>query len=196
MAEDDKRVPDGPSEQRTEEEDILGPYWAAMRRLRGADTPPEPTPEERTARTHPGEMVIATARGPLVRIQPDGRVIYGEGYTPDETAVTLWEAIGRRRPDFEARINYLNMLELHVALLYVCDEAYEAAQRARVQDPTEHNRQREELSRASLEMRVHGVIEFAREFGTLRPDLIAMARRTRPGGGGGPQGEPGGGNPT
>ncbi len=193
MADDDKRVP----EQRAEDEDLLGPYWAVMRRMRGADTPRgEPTPEERTGRLYPGEMVIGTPRGPLVRIQPDGSIIYGEGYTPDEAAVTLWEAIGRRRADFEARVNYLNMLELHVALLFVCDEAYETAQRERVANPTEHNRQREELSRASLEMRVHGVIEFAREFGTLRPDLIAVARRARPGVAGGGQGGPeGGGDP-
>lgn len=121
-----------------------------------------------------------------MRIQPDGTVLYGEGYTPDEAAVMLWEAIGRRRPDYQVRLTYLDMLELHVALLAVADQAYENAQtavRAAVgnAETTEREREglrfREEMSRRSLETRVHGIIEFAREFAIQRPDLIDQARR-------------------
>jgi hypothetical protein len=57
---------------------------------------------------------------------------------------------------------------------------------------TEYERQREELSRRNLEMRVHGVIEFAREYASMRPDLIRMARAHTPGG----QNPPGGGQPS
>ncbi len=199
MADDDKRALTGegagPASEQRSEDDLLGPYWAVMRRLRGADVPKEPTPEERAARRFPGELVIATSSRELVRIQPDGRIIYGPEYTPDETAVTLWEAIARRRADFEARVTYLDMLELHVALLAVADQAYEAASvavRSALGNAETTEREREalrfrmDMSRRSLETRVHGMIEFCREFAGLRPDLIAMARRTVPGAHGGP----------
>jgi hypothetical protein len=132
---------------------------------------------------HPGELVICGPGGErLVRIQPDGSIIYGEHYTPDEAAVSLWTAIGQRRLDFEGRMQYLNLLELHIALLAVSDAAYEVAQRAaREEGATETERFREEMSRRSLETRVHGIIEFAREFAMMRPDLVAQARRVVPG---------------
>lgn len=184
---DDKRNPGGAGEQPGSQDDLLSPYWAVMRRMRGADEPQPPTPEEAAARTYPGELVIATsAKRVLVRIQPDGRIIYGEEYTPDETAVELWTAIARRRADFEARMQYINLLELHIALIAVADQAYEAAQTAvraamANAETTEREREalrfREDLSRRNLETRVHGVIEFAREFASVRPDLLAQARR-------------------
>jgi hypothetical protein len=188
MAEDDKRDPGGAgADEQPPQNDLLSPYWAVMRRLRGADGPRPPTPEQLIAAAHPGELVIATAGRTLVRIGPDGSVTYGEGATPDEAARALWESIARHRADFESRLTYLNMLELHVALLAVADQAYEAAQNAaRAPGATENERFREELSRASLETRVHGIIEFAREFAHLRPDLIALARRGMPGAQGGP----------
>jgi hypothetical protein len=182
---DDKRAPGG--NPGAGEEDLLSPFWAV---LRGPRPGPEETPEDRAGRSHPGELVIATSMNRvLVRIQPDGTIAYGDGYTPDEAAVTLWEAIARRRPDFDARIRYLDLLELHVALIAVTDQAYEAAQAAaRAEGATENDRFREEMSRRNWETRVHGIVEFAREYASMRPDLIAQARRLMPGGQGGPQG--------
>lgn len=184
---DDKRSPGGAAEPPGPQDDLLSPYWAVMRRMRGADEPKPPTPEEEAAKTYPGELVIATsAKRILVRIQPDGRIIYGDEYTPDEAAVELWTAIARRRADFEARMQYINLLELHIALIAVADQAYEAAQMAvraalANAETTEREREalrfREDLSRRNLETRVHGVIEFAREFASVRPDLLAQARR-------------------
>jgi hypothetical protein len=196
---DDKRDPGGAAgEQPGPQDDLLSPYWAVMRRLRGADGPRPPTPEEQVARSHPGELVIAASRDRvLVRIQPDGSIIYGENYTPDEAAVTLWTAIAARRPYFEARMRYMELLELHVALIAVADQAYEAAQgavRAALgnAETTEREREalrfREDLSRRNLETRVHGIIEFAREFASQRPDLVRMARRMVPGGQDEPEG--------
>jgi hypothetical protein len=186
MANDDivKRDPGGAKDlERTEDSpDLLSPFWAVMHRMRGGDRPREPTPEERVGQAHPGELVIATADRVLARIGPDGTVVYGEGATPDEAARELWEAIARHRPHFDARMNYLNLLELHVALLAVADQAYETAQAAAMAPgATENERFREEMSRRSLETRVHGIIEFAREFASMRPDLIATARRGVPG---------------
>ena len=179
---DDSNRPGNTGDPKDREEDLLSPYWAIMRRKAGARELPDPTPEERAGKTYPGELVIGTGRGVLVRVQQDGTLIYGDNYTPDEAAVTLWTEIGRRRGDFEARMQYLDLLELHIALLAVSDAAYEAAQRvSRGPSSTDHDRQREELSRASLEMRVHGIIEFAREFANIRPDLVAQARRMVPG---------------
>ncbi len=160
-----------------------------MRRMRGGDQPREPaTPQERIAAAHPGELVIATANRTLVRIGPNGEVTYPDGATPDEAARALWESVGRQRDQFERRTRYLTLLELHVALLFVTDQAYETAQNARkaaegnaetTERYREELRQREELSRGELETRVHGIIEFAREFALLRPDLIETARRGR-----------------
>ena len=184
MADEPNNRPDDGrgAEQQPAPENDLAPYWAAMRRLRGADGPREPSPEERTGRLYPGEMVIATEGRVLCRIQPDGTLIVEEGYTPDRAAVALWEAVAARMPGFEARRNYLHLLELHIALLALSDEAYEAAQRAaRAEGATDHDKLREELSRRSWETRVHGIVEFAREFAHLRPDLIETARRGMPG---------------
>jgi hypothetical protein len=180
---DDERDPASPEPAGDAEEDLVGPYWAIMRRMAGPRPPVEETAPERVGRTYPGELVIASGRGgAIVRIQRDGSIVYGEGYTPDEAAVQLWTAIGRQRPHFEERMRYMDLLELHIALLCVADEAYEAAQRAaHVDGASANDHQREELSRHSLEMRVHGLIEFAREFAPLRPDLMAMARRVASG---------------
>lgn len=178
MAEADDRdeVPTGNDGDK--EEDTLGQSWAALRRLAGPQKPRPLYPEEETAREHPGELVIGTRKNPIVRIQKDGSVIYGDGYTPDLAAVELWTSIGKRRIDFDRRMQYLDLLELHIALLAVADAAYEAAQRATwASNGSDHERQREERSRASLEMRMHDLIEFAREFADRRPDLMAQARR-------------------
>lgn len=170
---------DGDDDRPEQDDDLLTPYWAVMRRMRGADRPREPqTPQERLAQAHPGELVIATANRVLVRIGPDGAVAYEEGATPDDAARALWEAVARRRADFDRRMRYLELLELHIALIFLADQAYEAAQlAARAPTATAADQQREELSRRSLEVRVHGIIEFAREFALLRPDLIDIARR-------------------
>jgi hypothetical protein len=172
-------------DDKRDEEDQLGPYWAVLRRSRGER---EPTPEERVSGEHPGDLVIATDRNRvIVRIHPDGTVAYGEGYEADDAARALWEAIGRRRLDFDRRLNHLQLLELHVALVAAADESYEQAQR-RAQEPTaqEIDRFQEELCRRNLEARVHGMIEFAREYVVNRPDLVELARSVRiPGSGSG-----------
>jgi hypothetical protein len=182
---DDDRGPEGGDNTATPEEAALASSWALMKRLAG---PRVVTPEAATAKRYPGELVIATETAVLCRIQPTGNIIYEDGYTPDEAAEGLFMAIARKRVDYDLRMQYLNMLELHIALLAVSDAAYEAAQRAarfNEQEPAPYLldalRQREERSRASLEMRVHGIIEFAREFANIRPDLVAQARGMVPG---------------
>lgn len=144
-----------------------------MRQMQGSR---EVTPEEAVAQSHPGELVIATStKRVLVRIQPDGTIIYGEGYTPDEAAVELWMAIARQGTNFHARMRHLNMLELHIALIAQADQAYEAAQHAaKAPDATEADKFREEMSRLAWESRVHGLVQHAREFAAHRPDLMRL----------------------
>jgi hypothetical protein len=178
MADNERRedTPEAPADAGPREED-LGAYWAVMRRMRGAEDPRPLTPEEEAARVHPGDLVIGTSRNrTLVTIHPDGTIGYGEAYSPDEAARVLWESIARRRPDFEARLRYMDLLELHIALIAVTDAAYEAATiAARAPGAGVLEEQRVELSRRDLEVRVHGIIEFAREYATMRPDLIRQA---------------------
>src|SRR5690606_28766198 len=45
------------------------------------------------------DLVIRTASRILVTIKPDGRLVYGDGYTPDEAARALWEALARKRAE-------------------------------------------------------------------------------------------------
>jgi hypothetical protein len=51
--------------------------------------------------TDPGPMSlrIQTGKSPeaFVTIQPDGTIIYGKDYAPDEAAKALWDAVGGER---------------------------------------------------------------------------------------------------
>jgi hypothetical protein len=48
------------------------------------------------------DLVIGTsASRVLVTIKPDGRLIYGPDYTPDEAAAVFWDALARRRAQVE-----------------------------------------------------------------------------------------------
>lgn len=40
-------------------------------------------------------LSIENAEGALVKIRPDGSIVYGQKYTPDEAAKIFWEAMGK-----------------------------------------------------------------------------------------------------
>lgn len=170
---DEEQAPNGTAEPNDGED--LAVYWAAVRGPR----PERPlTPEEQAAKAFPGSLTIGTATNWLIRIHNDGTLEYGPEYTPDEAAVTFWEAMGRRRIQSEERFLQIAMMELHYALLQEADRAYETAQRrARREGATEHDRMMEEMSRRDLESRMHEIIEFSRELVAQRPDLAARVRR-------------------
>lgn len=173
-----------PPDDDTEGPNELRAYWDVQKRMWGPREEPEPTGPERLRSSVPrGSLVIGAGNGRwLVAIAADGSITYGEGYTPDEAAVTLWETIGRRRLEMERRLDHIQMLEMHLALVAAADEAYEVAQRlAKAPEATENERFREEMSRNDLETRVHGIIEFAREYVGMRPDLIELGQRLRRG---------------
>lgn len=75
------------------------------------------------------DLIIATtASRILVRIKPDGTLIYGPEYTPDEAADVFWQALARRRADAEVK----EVFARHVhALLLVAGQADLANQSAR-----------------------------------------------------------------
>lgn len=141
------------------EDEGLTEFWEDIRR----PGPPE-LPEQRTARAHPGVLVIGTSADRiLVRIHPDGRLEYGEGYTPDEAAQVFWEAMARRRGDYEARLVFFAAMEQLLLGVGRADIAYETAQRrALALGATEHDKFTEDMSRRNLETQVHTLIEFAR----------------------------------
>ena len=138
--------------------DDLTEFWDALRgqfRI---------TSERRLGDAHPGDLVIATSMDRiLVRIHPDGTLTYGPEYTPDEAAVTFWTAMAQRRLQMEERLLHFALMERLLTSVGRADLAYERAQtRARAPESTPHDREMEEMSRRSLEGRVHEVIEFAR----------------------------------
>lgn len=47
------------------------------------------------------DLVIGVPGRVLVVIKPDGRLVYGPSYTPDEAAAALWEALARKRVEAE-----------------------------------------------------------------------------------------------
>jgi hypothetical protein len=47
---------------------------------------------------HPGELVLGTNRDRiLVRIQPDGQLLYGKDYDPNEAAEVFWTALATKQ---------------------------------------------------------------------------------------------------
>jgi hypothetical protein len=156
-----------------EEDNELSAYWNDLRREGGPEIP-----ERRFAREHPGDLIIGTSKERmLVRIHPDGQLTYGPEYTPDEAAVTFWEEMGRRRLESEARIIQIMATERLLARIGQADLAYERAQRrAQTDTASEHDRFMEEMSRRSLEARVHELVEFARGIYLGRPDLQEQVR--------------------
>ncbi len=156
-----------------EEDNELSAYWNDLKREGGPELP-----ERRFAREHPGDLIIGTSKErELVRIHADGQLTYGPEYTPDEAAVTFWEAMGRRRLESEERIIQIFATERLLARIGQADLAYERAQRrAREDAASEHDRFMEEMSRRSLEARVHELVEFARGLYLGRPDLQEQVR--------------------
>ncbi len=81
-----------------------------------------------------------------------------------ENADSPWEATGRQMGGEDQRIMHDAMRQL-VIRVGEADLAYERAQRRALADKaTEHDKLMEEMSRRSLETRVHELIEFARGF--------------------------------
>lgn len=131
----------------------------AWEMLRGA---PVPTPEfpDRS----PGDFILGTNTGRVVlRITTAGKVELGPGVDLDEASELFWTNLALKRVGMVERLTHLDLMEQILLRVGESDAAYERAQiRAQAEGATEHDRMMEEMSRRSLETRVHGLLEFAR----------------------------------
>lgn len=141
----------------TKPDDKLESFWESVRGQ------PVPEPDTRHFDNHPGELVIGTHARILVRIQPDGQLSYGEGYTPDEAAEEFWTAMALKRRGMEERLMHLGLME---QLLVQIGRADLRTERARIhaarEGATEEDRFAAERTMGHLESLVHQMIEIAR----------------------------------
>jgi len=155
----------------TKPEDDLKGFWEDVR----AQTLPEP--DLRHFNAHPGELVIGTQGRVLVRIQPDGQLRYGEGYTPDEAAETFWTAMALKRSGMEERLMHLGLLE---QLLVRVGHADLRTERARIhaarEGATEQDKFIAERCMGNLESLVHQMIELGRGLALRVPEAPVQVR--------------------
>ena len=110
-----------------------------------------------------GELVIGTSEGVLVAIAPNGTLTYGPNYTPDEAAKMFWEALARRRTDYEQRLVFITHVEKLLARVGEQDLRTETARtRAAAQDASPHDHFQAKRAMDQLNMYWHELIEFAR----------------------------------
>ena len=161
-----------PTTQAEGEEESLKADWEL---LRGQNIPdPEPTFPDR----NPGDFVLGTSSGRIIlKITKEGRVQLGPGVDLDEAAELFWTNLALKRRDMEARLLHFDVMEQMLLQVADADRAYEAAQlRTRRPDAQAIDFQNEELARRSLEVRVHGMIEFSRGLRRPLPDPESPAR--------------------
>jgi hypothetical protein len=112
---------------------------------------------------NPNELVIGTSSGRvLVRIQPNGDLSYGEDYTPDEAAKEFWEAIARRRSDYEVRLVFITHVEQLLARVGEQDLKVEAAREKAQKSEDPRDSFSAEMAMSQLQLLWHELIEFAR----------------------------------
>lgn len=159
------------------DDEPLEVYWDDLRvaRLR-AD--PEPTPAEALrALVDPGDMVIGTsAKRILVIIKPNGELVFGPDYTPNEASMVFWEAMGQARLAMEDRLLLIQHMESILVRLGRQDMECERIRRlaAEEQDPIikAQRTQEAELAIGRLNMVAHQAIELGR--GLIRRPEIPM----------------------
>lgn len=127
------------------------------------------TPED----LQPGEVAFGRmGREWLVRICPDGTVVFGQEYTPDLAAAEFWKALAARHPNValrqetdeeHARRVFTEAMETLLVRVGKADLRNEAMQfAANREQATEHDRFQAQLALSNLEVLVHQVIEYAR----------------------------------
>ena len=147
-----------------EDNESLESYWELVRGR------PVPEPDLKHFDVHPGELVIGTQGRVLVRIQPDGQLRYGEGYTPDEAAETFWTILALKRKGMEDRLRHLSILEQLLVRVGQADLQTERARlKAHSEEATEHDRFMAEMAIHNLELLVHQAIELGRGLALRSP---------------------------
>src|SRR6185369_15828787 len=91
-----------------EDELPLEVYWDA---LRGRREPVHTVPLFKDL-ADPNDMVIGTsANRVLVIIKPNGELIFGPEYSPQEATMIFWESMGQRRLQMEDRLLLVQHME-------------------------------------------------------------------------------------
>lgn len=153
------------------EDDPLEVYWDDVRVARRRAPPPIDDAAARLrAEVESNDMVIGTSRDRLlVVIKPDGRLLFGPEYNPDEAAMAFWEAMGRYRYQFEERVLLIQHMEALLTRLGAAD-LYLEGLRLRAAEGEEAAGQQAGGGLVALERLVHQTIELGRGL-ARRPDM-------------------------
>jgi len=154
-------------------------YWDDLRVAPHRRTP-SPTELRETLKADKNDLVIGTSLGRLlVVIKPNGALEFGPEYHPDEAAEVFWEAMARKRGQFEERMLLFAHMERLLTTIGTQDMECERL-RLRADEPdlpdTEiaSRMQFAELAMRRLEMTVHQAIELGRGL-VRRPEVPVSA---------------------
>lgn len=135
---------------------------------------------EPTLQAAEGEVVFGATGRFIVRIRPDGVVLYEGNYQPDEAAKVFWEAIARAHPnvnfisrgqqqDGEVRDMLAQTIEMLMLRVGKADLHCERLRRkAADEKASEHDKFMADIAMRNLEAEVHSLIEFARGLAQAR----------------------------
>lgn len=160
-----------------EEDGPLDAFWDQVR-LKSEPSSDTPTPTSESLGFPPGSLIIGTLGRPLVIIHPDGSLIYGPDYTPEEAAVTFWEEMGRRRLQMEERLLLIHHMDAVLTRLGVTDLHNQAATERLQGRISDDNLRAAQAAQRALERAVHNAIELGRGM-ARRPDMIQTPAPTR-----------------
>jgi len=161
MAEEEKKPP-------------LEVYWDDVRVARHRSEPEVTVPKFRDI-AEPEDLVIGTNRERVLAIiKPNGDLLFGPGYTPNEAAQVFWEHMAHYRLVMEERFLTVQHMEAILTRLGRADMECERLRTlaASETDPIskEQRSQSAELAVHSLEMIAHQAIELGRAL-VSRPEI-------------------------
>ncbi len=111
------------------------------------------------------DLVIGTSSNRiLVIIKKDGALKFGPEYTPDEAAITFWEAMGQRRLQMEDRLLVIGHMEAILTRLGDADLRAESARRMVESNPGLGNVELEQQATEAVQ-RLERVVTQAIELG-------------------------------
>jgi hypothetical protein len=148
-------------------EDPIELFWEDLGITPRKNLTPDELREAAAPNANRNDLVIATRNQLLVVIRPDGTLEYGPNYTPDAAALVFWEAMARRRQNYEERMLLYAHIEQLLMRVGQQDAEYERQSLRALEENLEPHEKAQrdqyaELARRRLEMEVHSVIELAR----------------------------------
>jgi hypothetical protein len=159
----------------SDQEDDLELYWGDLGITRRKNLTSDELREQIAPQASRQDLVIGSRGNSLVIISQDGTLQYGPNYKPDEAAIVFWEAMARRRADYEQRMlifAHMDALLTRVGTRDLeCERLRLAALEEGLTDVEKAQREQyAELAMRRLEIEVHQVIELGR--GLVRRDQV------------------------